>query len=263
MSKTIDDGKLKSAQDRLTAYAKIALTVDATTKAFSGEAVTAEQFTKKVKDTPVLTSGKKDLWSILNVAISEASKDGATLFQDGSDVASLAVAVDGKVMQVTLTKVDGSPDAFDVSVSKYSLDRDGELSTTPINNEDIRVSRQQDGTLSAQMPGSDVVITQTQFLDRPHQVDAVLASVGLSMQDNGSIQPTSKAVQTAQLITAGTGSGKSGILASAALAHGSGIIAVPDNLLSDAVGDTASFVNEKPVVINDKSTQADLDKALQ
>src|SRR3989337_1127899 len=206
---------------RFKAYARMALAVDATAKALQHrETISAQEFERKVGPAvaklKVSSVGRKDIWTVFNTILSE-TKFTEDLFAGGKTAAELAVEVDGKVLHVHITKDPNKPGEFHVHVGQYYLDSNQDLMMNPITSEPIQISLV--GRLFvARDPSTGIEVTQSKSLHRHHNLEAILATVGKELKD-GEITDLASGLpdQSIQLITAGTGSGKSGILGSSAL----------------------------------------------
>lgn len=262
-SAEISQSDLTDKTNRVEAYARVALTADATAKAVKGEGLKVDDFKKVASQEQVqsVKASANPLFDIFN-----SLKPDQLEFT--SNQATQVVEVGGKVFQVTLARESEQSNNYQVSLSQYAIDANNQLTTNPITKAPIGVSVARDAqgqvtTVTAEEQGIKVV--SGQFLDRPHQVDAVLATVGKTRDAAGSIVdlPQKPTLQKAQLITAGTGSGKSGILASAALASNGGVFAVPSSLVSDMVDDAKKFTSVPPKTLKDKPAEQSVGDFLQ
>jgi len=261
MMSTEREQQVRDIPSKMEAYARLALTVDAAAKALEGgESIPVEMFTKEFEAQAVQFGKDVNIWTIFNGLLEKASKED--LFKSGS-TANVVVSVGGKVFNITLKKVSSDQVAFDVNLSMYYLHSDTKrLSIRDINHgETIRVLQQ--GNLVVAQKG-DMRVTQNQYVNRPHQVEAILATVGKKIVDGDIQQDSSKqTVQPTQLITAATGTGKGGMLGSVASVYGNGIFVVPDDLVTDAVKEQEHFVGMIPKTLPTDIKAEDVERYLK
>ncbi|MEI8054467.1 MAG: hypothetical protein WCH10_00485 [bacterium] len=204
-----------------------------------------------------------DIWSIFNILEKTLALKKELDFKDG--IATISVEVQGRFLEVTIKKDPNSkvipgtniPEEFKIiGLSQYWWKSDWDdvqkkwvrpnlpKASFPIIelgvDQPVKV-KMKDGLISAYSPETGVEIIKDQFIDRDYQADLMLKTVGLEVKD-GQIKKIEKTTpeHTPQLITAGTGVGKTGVIVTTALMHGDGIFAVPSDALVDQMCDDAN-----------------------
>ena len=209
----------------------------------------------------------EDVWDLFKKLISKQISSGNVFGSISPGVpATVAVNIRGKIFRATFSGVK-NPDSknacfnnvFDVQLQEYYVDKEGkkqELKVGPPLLSDVRVrSNSSTGEVVAFKRGTNIQLSSGRYRDRIYQASALLSIIGKEI-NNGKIvdkidPKTNEPVKVKypQLIIAGTGTGKTGILATAAAAYGSGVFVTKDKkLVQEMVKDINSFVKTDGVV---------------
>ncbi len=241
------------------AYAKLAFAVNAVDQALKLKGIKPSVFEREYgsmsKALRVEAGEKKDMWSIFNVLLQQENIKKLTF--DSENRAEVVVTIASRIFKVTLRKVTSTtgtiiPNKFDIQLQQYRETPSGvgiavelgpEFFKTP-----LRISRR--GTLLVAVDSATkATVVKDQLVDRNHQVDAMLRTVGMQMDSRGEIHPISEPSlkgKHAQLIIAGTGAGKSGMIATTAMVHGRGVFATQSGKLVDGmVNDLNDFIKKE------------------
>lgn len=233
----------KDRVQRLKAIAHLSKVANATAKIFSDtKKVEASAFktycdnnsTQSVK----LDKGERNIVKLFQGVFDAIAKEGGLAF-DESGIATVVTYIDGKVLDVEIKQVKNAAgeienDKFEVALIELKLDASGVLIIgkkscyTPV----ARMTKGDKVIYTASKDGLEM--SQDKNFNFDHQAQAIDDSV-----DNRKAEKRDE--QRVQLITAGTGSGKTGILASSAYACGSGIFVVPKDMLKETAEGTENF----------------------
>ena len=176
---------------------------------------------------------------------------------DDKGRAEIAVEVYSNVFKVTIQKATDSTGAtiqgaYDVQLQKYFQDATDVVKLGPeFFKTPIRINKR-GNLLVATDKETNTKIVRDQYIDYDHQVTAMLKTQGLEMDETGEIHPIANISPPPppppyhpQLIVAGTGSGKSGIIATTAMVRGRGIFATQSELVGGMVRDVNDFVKKE------------------
>ena len=247
---------LEQDRKRACAYTKLAYAVNATNNALRRKSIESQKFRKQYPDVKRLLnekseSGDIDMWTVFNVLFQKRLYNPLTFASDGT--ASVAVDVKGKIFHVTLKKVGEQNNEYDVQLAKYYEVKEGKTTVLKLGEPftDVLRIKKRRNLLIASDPETGVKIVKNQYIDRNYQAEAMLATVGMQMDAKGKILPLTVneepvPVNKAQLIVAGTGAGKGGIIATTAMMHGRGIfVTLPGKLVNDMVVEANSFIRSE------------------
>jgi len=198
----------------------------------------------------------KSIFALYETALAQVGRPGGPEFKDG--LASVVVNVDGRIANVIIEKVDGKDDAFNVAIAELALNEKGLPVVSGTLTEPVLVTREvvsrkkKDGEglenvdfYTARLNG--VEVKQDQYFSMDHQANALEATVNAPItQENN---------QQVQFITAGTASGKTGILTGAAYACEGGVFVVPAAMVKETSGEGANFGTGKLQIFEPKTNQ--------
>ncbi|CAL7962838.1 hypothetical protein GAMM_40067 [Gammaproteobacteria bacterium] len=262
---------LRKAQDRARSYAELAYAMNGTDLAFRQRSVSPmlfRKYHKKIQDENPVEGTPIDMWTVFNIVF---QKRREKLKFDEYGEATVAVDVNGKILQVHLREVKDRPGEYDVQLQRFyeettvvevpTLGKPKKKSTTEIKLSEpftgvIRIQRkktkEKDDLFVAIDPQTGLKIVKGQRVDRNYQAKAALATVGMTMDEKtGKIMPIIDTegqpvpVKYPQLIVAGTGAGKSGMLFTSAMIHGRGIfttIGGNTTLVDEMVDEANKFI---------------------
>ncbi|CAL7963524.1 hypothetical protein GAMM_40308 [Gammaproteobacteria bacterium] len=213
-----------------------------------------------------------NIWSIFNIlekTLALKKEEGLEFNEDG--IATISVEVQGRFLEVTIKKdpnsgiipgTNNTPEEFKIiGLSQYWWEKEwNEAKNAYVrpdwpnaNRHIIELNKDQpievkikDGLISAYSHETKVEIIKDQFIDRNYQADLMLKTVGLEMTKEGLIKKTEEEPSETQLIVAGTGVGKTGVILTTALMYEDGIFAVPSDALVDQMcKDANDFIKDK------------------
>ncbi|MFZ4125711.1 MAG: DEAD/DEAH box helicase family protein, partial [Rickettsiales bacterium] len=217
-----------------------------------------------LSDDLVAIRGPQRTWRIFNeliTAVGTNSDIPSTEIRDNGNLIGhrrhVAVELQGHIYNVTIDTSVTDPNAFSVSMANY-IDNDGSIEISPITEEPVTVVRDpitQEISVDLthgltreerqqRFGSSDYELQLKQGVSAPydHQQAAILDIAGSGHQN--------------ALITAGTGTGKTAILAGYAMATQNAIFSVPTDLVPEMIKDSSGFLNgERAVVIPDNDFQ--------
>ena len=255
----------REAPKKAQAYAKLACAINAVNKALRDKYyVGAKRFEKyyqteiikkRLKIAKVEEGENKDVWSIFNALLQRENIRQLSFNDKGR--AEIAVEVYSNVFKVTIQKATDSTGAtiqgaYDVQLQKYFQDATDVVKLGPeFFKTPIRINKR-GNLLVATDKETNTKIVRDQYIDYDHQVTAMLKTQGLEMDETGEIHPIANISPPPppppyhpQLIVAGTGSGKSGIIATTAMVRGRGIFATQPELVGGMVRDVNDFVKKE------------------
>lgn len=247
--KTLEERE-KKVPEQAIAYAKLAYAVGAVEQALKQRGVSAkrfeEQYEQLMRNAIVKVSKSEDnnVWTIFNVLFQKENLKGLRF--DANNEAVLAVEIHGRIFKVTFKKITAN--VFDVvQLHQYQADPSNPLKIipgAPLLKEPVRVSKKGNLLIASDREAKATVV-KDQYVDRSHQIEAMLRSVGIQVTPAG-IQQQESRPGSPQLIVASTGAGKSGILSTIAMVHSGGVFATQSGALVDGlVKDINDFVKSE------------------
>ena len=249
---------LEQNRNKATAYTKLAYAVNATNNALRRRGVDSQKFRKQYPEVKRIfdarrttSSAETDVWTVFNVLLQKRLHN--PLAFDSNNTASVAVDVNGRIFHVTIKKVDDKENEYDVQLARYYEAKEGKSTVLKLGEPftDVLRIKKKKNLLIASDPKTGVSIVRNQYVDRNYQAEAMLATVGMQLEDKGKISPITVneeqvPVNNAQLVLAGTGAGKGGIIATTAMMRGKGVfVTIPGKLVDDMVREANSFIKSE------------------
>jgi hypothetical protein len=235
------------------------------------EGITKKQqnknFGKKIKLVEFSKADKvEDVWDLFKKLISKQMSAEKVFGQIKPGVpVSVAVNIHGKIFRVTFSGVKDTDDnskcysnVFDVQLQQYYFEGEDKKAVLKVGSnllDKVRVKLSGDEVFAYKC-GTKIQLSSGRYRDRIYQLNAFLSIIGKELSKTGEItdkiDPKTKlavAVKYPQLLIAGTGTGKTGILATAAAAYGGALFVTKDKkLVQDMIKDVNSFIKTDGVV---------------
>ena len=263
--------QLEFNKNKVALYDRGRTAIGLVNKTLSGEAVDLQEFSLQLGRQVVQGNEKaKDAWDVLQSILAIAGqKDPSQFFTqevtfDGVKYkrAEIAVGFAGRVYEVALdveaSELGKSDRNFIVSMGQYRKDADGKYMVENLTPDSLTVSQKGEKLsidLTSAMNKDDrkatfgdenfsLKLEERIFMAYDHQQKPITVLAGLTESNQNP--------KFAQLVTAGTGTGKTAMLAGYAKGLGRGIFAVPQKLVTDMQKDASGFLATKPAVLDDK-----------
>lgn len=239
----------KILQQLATAYARLAYVTDAVNQGIcEGRFVRLQDMGRAIRAGQ--EEDKRDIWTIFDIALQEAKKQNRQVEFDRHGKSVITVRVGGRVFQVALKKATDKlgktiPNTYDVSELRQYIGEKGTPLTLGANilKSDIRVKKTKNSLIASDKEtGTEIV--RGQHVSHGHQADGMLRIFGKQLK-GGEISPVSgdeTVAKNSKLIVAGTGAGKTGIIATAAMVYGRGIFATQSSVADNLVNDVNKFI---------------------
>jgi|GEM_PF-5569533 len=280
--------QLDYLRNRLTAYCDLSLAIATTSDILNGHAVADQALREAVKEKLIDGGKAENIWDVyhsIHDIASDKANDADTFFKESIfdektgvkyERANVAVEFNGKILNAEVDREVENHNHIRIKLASYELSSEGVLESIPFNTKHISITRDGDA-LSANLTygmtpefiakhfGSpDYKLEVARNIHSPHkyQTEVLQKLVGVKKEGVKYVVEQNK-ISSAQLITAGTGTGKTAVLAGYAKAMGSGIIAVPESLVSDMVRDSAGFVGQKPSIFSNEEFSAIISSPLR
>ncbi len=268
--------KIIQGGNRVKLYVQGRTVLGVVNQTLSGEAVDAAEFKKQVGEYLEGNAKAKDAWGIFQSIIAIAGKtDPQELFKtsvtlrDENGVenlykrAQVAVAVAGKVYEVMLdvkaSELDKPDRTYLVAMGVYKKDlQTGLYAVETLIKDPLAVVKTGEKLSINLTPAMSPQDRKALYGDENY---SLTLEEGLFGPHNHQLKPIEKIAsldteqaspKIAKLVTAGTGTGKTAIIAGHAKGIGQGIMAVPESLTSQMVADASSFLGVKPTKLEDK-----------
>ena len=249
---------LEQDRKKATAYTKLAYAVNATNNALRRRGIDSQKFRKQypevkrmVDERRTASGAETDIWSVFNILLQKRLRNPLTF--DSNGAANVAVDVNGRIFHVNIEKVGDKDNEYDVQLARYYEEKEGKSTVLKLGEPftDVLRVKKNRNLLIASDPETGVSIVRNQYVDRNYQAEAMLATVGMQLEEKGKISPITVnegpvPVNNAQLVLAGTGAGKGGIIATTAMMRGKGVfVTIPGKLVDDMVREANSFIRSE------------------